>query len=296
MTYRKPLYLHEEIMLLALRDEEGTTEFGTMYQYAIGGAVLAELLLRGRIGVDESKKKKKLVQLLDPKLVGEPILDECIEKIRTAKRRGSLQTWVSRFAGIKKLGHRVAEGLCRQGILRADEDKVLMIFTRKIYPEIDPAPEREMIDRLREAIFTDKTEIEPRTVVLASLAKSAQLLKIPFDKKELKARKDRIEKIINGEVTGKATREAVQAVQAAIMVTCILPAIVTTTITVASGCTPSDAGGRPSRRIPTMPNPKMTAVWIRPVTRLGSILPASRAALLIGAANRRRNDPTFFSS
>ncbi len=32
------LYLHEGIMLLALRDKEGTISSGTMYNFAIGGA------------------------------------------------------------------------------------------------------------------------------------------------------------------------------------------------------------------------------------------------------------------
>ncbi len=41
MIQRDGLFFHEEIMLLALRDEEGTPEWGTMYEYAIGGAILA---------------------------------------------------------------------------------------------------------------------------------------------------------------------------------------------------------------------------------------------------------------
>ena len=43
MTNQSSLYLHEEVMLLALRDEEGTVASGTMYQYAIGAAILAEM-------------------------------------------------------------------------------------------------------------------------------------------------------------------------------------------------------------------------------------------------------------
>ncbi|MCK5618661.1 MAG: GPP34 family phosphoprotein, partial [Candidatus Krumholzibacteria bacterium] len=103
-------------------------------------------------------------------------------------------------------------------ILRADEDKVLMIFSRKIYPEIDPEPEREIIDRLSDAIFTDTQDVDPRTVVLLSLAKSADILKVNFDKKKLKTRKKRIEQVVNGEMTGKATKDAIAAMQAAVMV------------------------------------------------------------------------------
>ena len=128
-----------------------------------------------------------------------------------------MKTWVTRFAGLKKLNHRVAEQLCKRGILRADEDKVLLIFTRKIYPEINPRPERQLTERLRKAIFTETTALDPRTVVLVSLANGADLLKLTFNKKQLKGRKKRIERIQNGEVTGKATKEAIEAAQAAAM-------------------------------------------------------------------------------
>jgi hypothetical protein len=222
------LYLHEEIMLLTLRDREGTVASGTNYSYAIGGAALAELLLRDRAVVDR-EKKKKFLRLIDSTPFGDPVMDECLQKVADAKKRAQLQTWVSRFAGVKRLKHRVAEQLCRRGILRADEDKVLKLFTRKIYPEINPAPEGEIMERLQEAIFTDTDDIDPRTVVLLSLAKSADVLKVNFDKKKLKPRKKRIEQVANGDVTGKATKEAIEAMQAAVMVAVIMPAIVAST-------------------------------------------------------------------
>jgi len=223
------LFLHEEILLLALRDEEGTIASGTLYQYAIGAALLAELLLSKRIEVEQSGKRK-LVNLVSPSPLGEPLIDQCLEKVISAKRRAVLQTWVSRFAGVKNLKHRVARQLCRRGILRADEDKVLLIFTRKIYPEVNPEPEKELIERLRRAIFTDTRDINPRTVVLLSLANSTGLLKVVFDKKNLKGRKARIKQIVNGEITGKAATEAIQAMQAAVMVACIMPTIMASTV------------------------------------------------------------------
>jgi len=228
MAADRKLYLHEEIMLLALRDKEGTVFSGTMYNFAIGGAVLAELLMKKRIDV-EAVKKRRYARVLSPAPVGDPLIDECLAKLAGAKKRAQLQTWVSRFANMKNLKHRVAGQLAKRWILRVDEDKVLGIFTRKIYPEVDPKPEREMIERLREAVFGETQNIDPRTVVLLSLANSAQLLKLVFDRKLVKGRKARIERIVNGELTGKATQEAIQAMQAAVMVACIMPAVIAAT-------------------------------------------------------------------
>lgn len=227
MSRNDSLHLHEEILLLALRDDKGTIASGTMYQYAIGGAVLAELLLGGRVRI-ETVKKRPMVTLVDPTPIDDPVIGECLEKVRTSKKRAVAQTWVSRFASLKSLKHRIAEGLCDRGILREDDAKILLVFTRKTYPELNPAPERALVERLRRAIFTETDDIEARTVVLASLANSAGLLKAVFDKKELKGRKDRIEKIVNGEIAGKATQEAIQAMQTAVMIATIVPTIITT--------------------------------------------------------------------
>ena len=221
------LFLHEEIMLLALRDEEGTVAGGTHYTYALGGAILAELLLQERVKVDDSRRKK-LLTVKSAKPIGEPLLDECLEKVKSAKRRASLQTWVGRFAGIKQLRHRVALALCERGILRADEDTVLLIFKRKVYPEVDPKPERELIERLRQAVFTYTNELDSHTVVLAALANGSGILKVVFDKKKLKARKKRLEQLTKGNVAGKATKEAIEAMQAAVVAVMVATTVATT--------------------------------------------------------------------
>lgn len=218
-----PLFLHEEILLLALRDQTGTIAASAMYAYSLGGALLAELLLAQRIAVEEGKKK--LVNLLSDQPFGEPLLDECLEKVATAKRRATSGGWVQRFTHLKNLKHRVAQGLCDRRILRADEDTVLLIFRRKIYPELDPRPERKLIERLRRAIFRESRQVDPRTVILIALANTVGLLRIPFDKRELKARKARIEQLTSGELMGAATREAVQAAVAVVMTACTTSAI-----------------------------------------------------------------------
>ena len=225
------LHLYEEIMLLALRDEEGTVASGAMYNYAVAGAILAELLLEGRIAIEEPRRNKKLVTPANNAPVGDELIDECLGRIVAAKRRKRPEGWVSSFANIRQLKHRVALQLCQRGILTADEDKVLLIFTRRVYPEVNPEPERRIIERLAEAIFTDADEITARTVVLVSLASGTGILPVVFDKRKLKGRKKRIERIVSGEITGKAAQDAIAAMQAAVMIACITPVIVSSACT-----------------------------------------------------------------
>ena len=228
MNQRRPdLYLHEQVLLLALRDEKGTVESRAgWYSLAMGGAILSELLLAGRIAVSEGKKD--LVDLTDPAPLHEPQLDECLDLVANAKRRRSATRWVQKFAGLKRLRHRIAEGLCRRGILKDSEDRILLLFTRKAYPTVDPGPERRLLEALREAIFGDSDHVDPRTTILASVADATGLLRPHFGKKELKAAKPRLEQLANGDLASAATRAAVQAAVVAAM------AAVSTAVTIST--------------------------------------------------------------
>jgi Golgi phosphoprotein 3 len=218
------LHLYEEITLLALREEAGTVIGSGTFPCAVAGALAAELLLAGRIRVDETRRH--LVEVVSTERMGDPLLDECLQRIKTAGRRARLREWVLRFSRSKNLKGRAAGSLCRRGVLRVEEKAVLMVFRQKIYPEIDPGPEREIIGRLRKAIFTDTRQVDASTVVLVALAQAADLLKAHFPRGELRGRKTRIKKLTSGEVAGKATKEAIQGIQAAVMVAVMAAAIV----------------------------------------------------------------------
>ncbi len=102
---------------------------------------------------------------------------------------------------------------------------------RKLYPEVDPRPEKALIERPRDAIFTEKRNVDARTAILVALAESVDLLRIPFSKKELRPRKQRIRQLAEGALSGDATKAAIEAAQTAIAMAVIIPAITTTVIT-----------------------------------------------------------------
>lgn len=211
------LMLHEEILLLALDNEKGTAPFGSMYTYGMAGGIITELVLRGRLRL-EKVKKSLLVDVALRTQTGEPLLDEVLEKVATAKRRASIQTWVSRIAQTRKLHERVANRLRDRGVLRREEGRVLLFFPRKTWPTQDEAPERALVNRIVAAI-RGSGSVDGRTATIIALAKSARVLEPHLEKGELKARKERIEEIVNGNVVGDATQEAIEAVAAAMIAT-----------------------------------------------------------------------------
>jgi len=216
------LRLHEELALLALDEKRGV--FTTQNAgYALAGGIFAELLLTQRIAVDT--EKKRLVDVIDASPLGHPLLDECLEQMVAAKRRSTAVDWVSRWANDCHLPHRIAAQLCQQGILRPERVTQLFIFTRRTYPEVDPRPELELRQRLREAILTDAPELDARTVALVALADCVGMLKHLVARDDLKTRKHRLEQICRGEVASAATREAIAEMETAVAVACMMPAM-----------------------------------------------------------------------
>ena len=211
MSAKHNLRLYDEIMLLALREGKGTIETGAWYQQAVGGAVLAELVMEERLKIAHDGKKS-LVKVRSRHDVGDELLDEWLDRIAADKVR-NVEHWINKIAGTKDLKGRIARGLARRKILRVSEDKVLLFFSRKIYPEMDPEPERALRERLRNAVLSERGDVDARTSVLLSLAKGTGLIELVFDKKERKRHDRRIESIINGDACGAAVRDVVAATQ-----------------------------------------------------------------------------------
>jgi hypothetical protein len=93
---------------------------------------------------------------------------------------------------------------------------VLLFFKRKIYPAVNPEPEREVVQRLEKAIFTE-SDVDARTIVLLSLANAARLLPMAFEKRALKERRDRIKALVEQESLGNAVKSAIEAAEAAMV-------------------------------------------------------------------------------
>lgn len=228
------MFLHEEILLLALKDKTGKIDWKAgMYNMVMAGALIAELLLEERISLSDDKKK--LLSVINPNRHENSVLNDALELLKNSKKSRNIQHWITSLSSLKKLKVNTAKGLCRQGILKEEESKILFVFTAKRYPELNPVPEAALIERLREAIYSEG-EVDVRTAALISLTNSTGILAIPFSGKELRQQKKRIKAITSGEVIGQATSAAIEAIQAAMVVIAVLPAIT------AASCPPSGGG------------------------------------------------------
>lgn len=227
-----PLCLHHELALLALDDSRGTFA-GTMYQYGFAGAILSELLLQGLITASDDKQKS--VNVVGDQSTGDPILDEVKSMIHVANKPQGLQYWVSKVAGIRDLHHRVAGQLSELGIVSKVEGKVLWIFTRRLWPELDGTYEDAIRKRMAEVMFDSKRLPDERTAVLIAIAVATDVLKANFPPVELRQHQARVKEISEGKrLAAGATKQAIEAAQAAIMAATIAATTATTVITAGS--------------------------------------------------------------
>lgn len=212
------LRLHHELLLLALHDRKGTLAFGQMIHLGLGGAILTELLLEGRVRIVEAegRRKKEFVEVVDRRGLHDSGLDAALQKLASAKRRATPATTVSRIGQVKGLRHLVARDLCRKGVLRETEEEILLLFRRRVYPTVDPAPERALVNRVRRTL-SGEAPPEERTTALIALADATSTLGAIFDRKERRALKGRIRELRDADVGSRAARQAVEAATAALV-------------------------------------------------------------------------------
>jgi hypothetical protein len=206
------------VLLLALNDEKGTVgwQASTPLPYALAGALLAELALRGRIELDG-----KRVIARDATPTGDGLLDEALGRIATGEKPRDARHWVNVFSGnawggkIPHLRDRVAGRLVEPGILRREEHRFLWVISSTRFPTADDAPELALRRGLRAVLLGDATPDE-RTLVLLSLARAGRLLDSLVEKGERKKARARAKALVESEQVGKAVSAAVAAMEATV--------------------------------------------------------------------------------
>lgn len=127
------LTLPQEFLLLALRDVEGTVPFSLKptVPYALAGAALLELSLRGRVRLDRGE-----VRVIDRSPTGDAVLDAALVRTESDAR-----AWIRLALDPRS----TIDQLVERGILRRERHR---IFWER-HPARDPAPEARVRERLR---------------------------------------------------------------------------------------------------------------------------------------------------
>lgn len=207
------LILPEELFILALDGEKGNIpgSLTLQLQYGVSGALLAELALMGKIGLDD---KKKLV-LLDSSLCGDDLLDRATTKILHSDRLRKMNHWVKLFgSNSKKTYKELGERLVEKGILKKEPRKYLWVIPSEAFAEKDASAKYLIKAKLRAVVLTNKKP-EGDVMALLSLVKACNLLDIIFTKDELKMARKLVDKKIQEQTISKELAETLQEIESA---------------------------------------------------------------------------------
>jgi Golgi phosphoprotein 3 (GPP34) len=222
-----PLLLAEEIFLLAHNDESGKANGTLALDNGLAGALLLDLAAEELVTADG----KALTAVAGT--ASHPLLALAHAELLHSDKHRTAQHWVNRLpTALKPLRSQVGQSLAERGVLTEQRRKVLGLFPTTSWPEVDPAPERELRHRLAGVLVGD-ADPDPHTALLISLLSPLGLVRGLVDKEHRKHAETRAKDIArdcaSATATSAAVSRSVQAVQSAIMVAVLIPTITTIT-------------------------------------------------------------------
>lgn len=206
----------EDLLCLLYDDETGKPIAGSPgLDYALGGAVLIELTLLGKVDIAEAGDEVKAgrLKVLDTTPTGDAVLDERLAFLagKPGARPKDLMSKLS-----KKLRDQLLVRLAERGVLEADKGKVLGLFPVTRWPAKDARHEAEVRSGL-ENVLKLGTQPDERTASLIALLNALNVVpKVVTDAVDKKALKRRAKEISESDWAASAVRKAVQEMQAAV--------------------------------------------------------------------------------
>jgi hypothetical protein len=202
--------LAEDLLLLALDNDKGTVSWArsSALHYGLGGALLMDLALNGRIDLREEK-----IVIVDPSPTSDAFLDTALDTIRASQRLRDARHWVGQLGGRAELQEQLARRLVQRGIVREQEHEFLRVFHGNRFPTSDFGPEAMLRDQLRDAAL-GIAEPDIRTRMLLSLVNACDLADGLFSREERPQGRRRIKALVEGEQFGVAVGKTIAAVAA----------------------------------------------------------------------------------
>ena len=177
--------IFEELFLLSLDDEKGrpVASAKTRLVYALPGAMLADLALRGKIQAAE----KRRLEVVDGSGCGDEILDRVLETIRASGSARKFSYWISELsARPKKLREQLTERLIAEGLLLQDDQQSADAEQVATEPKMPVKTKVELKNQLRALVLAGSTEaLDDHSLALLDVARAGKLLNVIFTEDEI---------------------------------------------------------------------------------------------------------------
>lgn len=163
----------EDLLLLMLDDETGTPAGAGTLHYPLGGAVLVELALLGRVEAEAGRGglNGPKVSAVGAGPLPDPLLQSAYDKV--AEKPRAVQTLILEIGS--RLWEPLVDRLVERGLVRREKKRVLGLFKMTMLSAADPAHEAELRRTIR-AVLEDGAEPDTRTAAVIALLSSSGTL------------------------------------------------------------------------------------------------------------------------
>lgn len=159
------LLIVDDLMLLLMDDDGASVQGAGTLHYTLGGAVLTELALLGRIHTDDSGiVNGPRVTVAGTGPLPDPLLQSAYETVAAKTQR--VQPLLLALGG--GLWRVVLDRLVGRGLLRREESRVLGVFRRTKFPAADEQHEAQLRARIHRVLVDGETP-DPRTAAIIGL-------------------------------------------------------------------------------------------------------------------------------
>jgi hypothetical protein len=207
------LSMPEELLLLMLDDETGRLQerAAPSGDYAIAGAILAELALAGRVDSDTSR-----LWVTNPAPTGDALQDSVLAQLVEAKEQGDSRHWIETLgANADDYREQLFTRLVAKGVLRQVEGRFLWVFPERRYPMVSGKEEREVKARILGVLFNDEIP-ESRDSMLIGLCRAAGLFSLILAPHQLDQVQPRIDQVADLEELNRSLSDAIREIYAQI--------------------------------------------------------------------------------
>ncbi|MFJ3403339.1 GPP34 family phosphoprotein [Promicromonospora sp. NPDC090134] len=207
--------LAEEYLLLALDDTSGRPLIGAQHlQFALAGATVAELMLRGALdvsdGVDGGQKGR--FRVTGRATPSDPVQLEILGLLDGRKPKDAIRK-IGQGSFARTLRETLQQGLAARGVLREEQVKVLGLFPSTTWKTHDPAPEAAVRERVLAAL-TGSADLDEAMAALVSLLHATDLIRRLFPDQDRQELKRRAKEIADSEWAGAAVKRAIDDLNA----------------------------------------------------------------------------------
>lgn len=209
-----PLSMPEELLLLMLDDERGVLREGAGLagDYALAGAILAELALANRVDSDPHR-----VWAADPRPTGDALLDGVLARLGADPVPHDSRHWIETLGAEADVFRNALLGsLVAKGVLRQESGRFLWVFAERRYPAVSGKEEREVKARIIGVLFNDEIP-DPRDSLLIGLCRAAGLFSLILAPAELERVQPRIAQVANLEELNRSLTDAIREIYAQIV-------------------------------------------------------------------------------